>query len=146
VTTLVHAPRWVRRDARIYSYGMPCSYCGTHWGGYPNGCPVATCLACDTPQCLGNGLGRGTCGVCYLGLLPGWSGSNRGCGYKGCHDRAIAMAPRMGHVCASHALRAKHSRTETVAEYIVQRLAERDSAWILATAPLAQPTYGYVTR
>lgn len=85
-----------------------------------------TCLWCGTPQCSGNGLGRGQCGVCYHGLLPGWSGSHAGqpCSYKGCPHPAVGRFPRMGQVCAAHA---EHILGP---EYLAARLADRDKNWV----------------
>ena len=125
-------PRYVRKDARV-SAGSSCRLCGTAWGGYPTReCPVTICKACDTPQCLGNGLGHGACGICHVGLLPGWSGSDLECGYKGCTNRAVAFAPRVGTCCAEHALRARTSPKKiTIAEYIVEQLVLCGKNWEL---------------
>lgn len=102
--------RYVRKDTRVPPHG--CKFCGTAWGQpSATGCCATTrCLACKTLQCMGNGLGRGQCGICLIGLLPGWSGSDRPCGYKGCKERAIAVAPRVKAVCAAHAERAIHGK------------------------------------
>lgn len=127
------ALRYVPALARIHTRegAFGCRWCGTAWGqpSRSGECERTTCLACKTPQCMGHGLGRGTCGVCFVGLLPGWSGNNdRPCGYKGCGEKAVALAPRMGAVCASHAARAKHDKRRTVAEYIQHNVAAlRDS-------------------
>jgi hypothetical protein len=91
-------------DQRRNAVAWGCSYCGTAWGqrnatGY---CEKTVCLACETPQCMGNGLARGQCGFCYHGILPGWSGSNRPCGYKGCEERAVAACSRVRYACAAH--------------------------------------------
>jgi hypothetical protein len=131
--------RMVRRDARIPSdYG--CTFCGTCWGqpSRSGHCDATQCKACGSVQCMGNGLGRGQCAICFAGLLPGWSGTDRACGYKGCKERAIAAAPRVGYVCGTHALRAIHNRTgggQTVAEHIRRCLDVAPLMWVFVTAP-----------
>ena len=117
--------RWVRKDRRIYEFSH-CTYCGTAWGGYPNRqCPTSTCLACGTTQCLGNGLGHGACSVCYIGMLPGWSGTDKPCGYKGCTHRAVAFVGGVPKVaCQAHLGR------NGKAGHIAKHLAERTQAWV----------------
>lgn len=89
------------------STGPSCSFCG-RWG---RDCEPATCLGCGATQCHGNGGARGTCAVCHFGILPGWSGSDRACAYKGCSNRAaFRYVPRVGDVCSSCASRAKLAR------------------------------------
>lgn len=74
---------------------------------------------------MSNGLGHGTCGVCHVGLLPGWAGnSNRVCGYKGCGKPAVAEAKRVKHVCGDHLIRAGIN--------IPAALARREREWVLA--------------
>jgi hypothetical protein len=97
--------RFVRKERRVYDFSL-CRLCGSAGGCSAPRCSRAVCLACGTPQCHSNGLGNGTCGVCYVGLLPGWSGSDRPCGYKGCGERAVARAPRVGLCCRQHMQRA----------------------------------------
>ena len=118
--------RFVRRDRRIYEFSH-CILCGTGYGG-PRGqkCRVTTCLACSTPQCMVNGLGRGSCGICLVGFLPGWAGmTSQVCGYKGCGQQAVAYAPRVKRVCKGHLARAG------LAEKIAAALADRDRTWVL---------------
>ena len=118
-------PRWVRKDRRIYDFSL-CTYCGTAWGGFPNRqCPLTTCRACGTTQCLGNGLANGTCAVCYIGLLPGWSSSSGWlCGYKGCGRDAVArVGGQAKFACAEHLAR------NGKADYVARAVAERDRAW-----------------
>jgi hypothetical protein len=40
--------------------------------------------------------------VCLVGIVPDWSGWRRDCGYAGCHEQAVARAPRVGQVCFAH--------------------------------------------
>jgi hypothetical protein len=123
--------RWARRDRYRSEHG--CRYCGR----FGADCAIAVCDACGSPQCHGNGLGRGQCSICYVGLLPGWSGHDRPCSRKGCRQRAVAEAPRAGNVCAEHALIAvcvaagKGRERQTVAEYVQRRLEERAKQWEL---------------
>jgi len=113
-----------------------CRYCGTMWGMQPDhtghvACPPTTCLACGSRQCMGNGLGHGTCSICYIGLLPGWSGTDRPCSYKGCNEKAIAL---VGH--GSHAYRCRtHLERGKYLGYVSKRLAERGSAWVETQEP-----------
>jgi len=132
---------YIRKDLRRVSADS-CPNCA-RWskGGRP--CDVVSCLACGASQCHGNGSARGACAVCLIGVLPGWSGCDRFCGYKGCQNRGIAFAPRMGRVCAEHALRARQgSRLEThngravrlpctVAQFVFDRTENRNQAWRL---------------
>lgn len=64
---------------------------------------VAICMMCGSPQCHGNGLGRGQCSLCYVGLLPGWSGSIGKCSYARCGKPAVARGRGHRMVCKSHA-------------------------------------------
>lgn len=123
---MCHTPRYVRRDSRVAPSSL-CTLCGTHWGGYPSRvCPVTTCLACGSPQCMVNGLGRGQCSICYVGLLSGWSGNDKPCGYKGCSSRAVARVGNgaRAYVCASHLAHKKPG-------YVPAQLADRDRTWVL---------------
>jgi hypothetical protein len=88
-------------------------------------------MLCATPQCFQNGGGNGCCKVCHHGWLPGWSrgyspGTARTCGYKGCENEPVATC-RKKAVCMEHAKRIKASKTQTLAEYVVERIAHRDS-------------------
>jgi hypothetical protein len=124
--------RYVRKDRRIYDFSS-CGYCGTGYGTKP-GCRHVECPACGSPQCHGNGSGHGTCSVCLHGMLPGWSGNDRACGYKGCTHRAIARAPRVGFVCHEHMDRATvhvYGSRLTLAAYVARRIADRDREWVL---------------
>lgn len=137
--------RYIRKGARVYTYthhSEPkwCRWCGTGYGiaqsRPPYECAHTTCLACGSGQCMGNGLGRGQCGICLIGLLPGWSGTNRQCGYKGCPEKAIAACDRVGFCCRKHTTRATNGRLYeskkpiTVAEYIAARLADREREYV----------------
>lgn len=134
---------YVRKDLRRVSADS-CPNCA-RWSKGGQACAIATCLACGSPQCHGNGSARGSCSVCLIGVLPGWSGCDRPCGYKGCQKRGIAFAPRMGRVCAEHALRARQgTRVQTVngravrvpctvAQYVFDRTEARGQAWRLVS-------------
>jgi len=112
--------RFVRKDRRIYDFSL-CKACGT--AGFTSGtCTAVVCKACLTVQCHSNGGGNGRCSVCYVGLLPGWSGTNCGCSRKDCDQRAVAIA-RKRAVCANH--------LGKTADDIAQRLAEREKSWVL---------------
>ena len=132
---------YVRKDLRRSSADS-CPHCA-RWskGGKP--CEIVSCLACGSPQCHGHGSARGACAVCLIGVLPGWSGCDRPCGYKGCERHGIAFASRVGRVCVEHALRARHgSRLQTVngriqrtpctvAQFVFDRTENRGQAWLL---------------
>lgn len=116
--------RYVRFNARICEHSL-CKLCGTAGGCSPSGCGRVTCLACGSPQCSSNGLGRGQCSICYVGILPGWSSWQQTCGYKGCGVQAVARIGGLpSAVCAHHLERRKPG-------YIAARIAERDKGWIL---------------
>jgi hypothetical protein len=69
------------------------------------------------------------CIICLVGIMPNWSGWRRGCGYTGCHEQAVAKAPRVGWVCAEHLDHPKRwwgGKQISVAEDIAHRLAIRD--------------------
>lgn len=80
---------------------------------------------------MGNGLGHGTCSICHVGILPGWSlrAKEKKCFYKGCNGEAVALSGR-GGVCREHLGRAKTGKV-TLAEYIGQCIAERSRKWVL---------------
>lgn len=86
-----------------------CALCGSFYGVVAprRVCETTACLACGSRQCLSRGLGNGQCGVCYYGLLPGWSGWDHPCGYKDCPHRAVARVGRgrRAYVCRGHLLR-----------------------------------------
>ncbi len=81
---------------RMYRWPQ-CRFCGM---ASDRDCPGVICLACGSRICHGYGLGNGCCPVCYHGIFPTWSGWDRECGYKRCHERAVAKVPRMGTACA----------------------------------------------
>ena len=88
--------------------GNGCDLCGSMSVSAGRVCDATTCAACGTRQCMSNGFGRGQCSVCYVGLLPGWSGfDQRVCGYKHCGRPAIASAERVHFVCSEHLERTK---------------------------------------
>lgn len=125
------APRWVRKDVRIYDFshckacGVACGDAKTH-GGY---CSVTTCLACGSPQCMQAGGSNGQCGICYHGLLVGWSGWKKVCGYKGCNEQAVAAVPGKRYACKEHL--ARRGTDALIAKY----LAERPAHWRMFVDP-----------
>ena len=127
--------RWAKLDSmrwkRDVQGGRGCRYCLNSGQGDVD-CKPATCQACGSVQCLHAGSG-GRCGVCLVGIVEGWSGWNRPCGYRGCSERAVAEAPRVRNVCAEHALKARTTfgAKVTLAEYIRVRLEERAKNWTL---------------
>lgn len=98
-----------------------CSYCGR---AQANDCRRAQCLACGSYVCLGD---SSNCPLCLIGIIPGWSGSNRPCGYKHCDQPAVAKADRIHSTCAGHVRRAK-SNGRTVFEYISQHVHDATQA------------------
>jgi hypothetical protein len=110
---------------------MGCTFCGSMRSSQD--CEAVACLGCGAVQCHGNGLGRGTCRACHYGILPGWSGSDCRCSYKGCASRAtFRYVPRVGNVCAAHAERAKVGSAKrgfkTLREYAADKRALLPSA------------------
>lgn len=115
--TITHTDRpgrWVHRE---HGNGGGCRYCGRY---SERDCAPATCAACGTVQCHGNGAGKGTCFVCHNGWLPGWSHDHRvqECGYNGCSEPTVSYAPRVGRVCRAHLGRAT---TRVCPEYVRAR-------------------------
>ena len=106
-----------------------CVYCGTHYGfsSHPSinsplypACEIVACLACEIPQCHGNGFRNGECSFCS-GLLPGWSGWNRPCSRVGCDKQAVIVW-RKRNVCYTHAGDVIKERIASVrAEYAALR-------------------------
>ena len=118
--------RWVRKDRRVYDFST-CKLCGSACGVVKPAvqCAATTCLACGSRQCMSNGLARGTCSICLVGLLPGWSGTDRSCSYAGCAERAVARADgQNAYRCCFHLERGKW------AGYAAARLAEREKYWV----------------
>lgn len=118
-------PRYVRKNSLVIE-SSHCKLCGTHYGEKLGACPTTTCLACESRQCMENGLGRGQCGICYIGLLPGWSGTNRKCDFKDCKFDAVARADGTNRFrCKVHLERGKW------AGYVAKRLMDRDRNWLI---------------
>lgn len=115
--------RYVRKTRRIYDFSL-CKLCGTA-GGTCGTCGRTTCLLCGSPQCSSNGLRDGQCPICYHGLLPGWSGSDCKCTYKGCNKTAVARGRGRRPICMDHAIH------QFGPDYVAKRLSERDTAWDL---------------
>lgn len=90
--------RWVRREERRLFGKQQCKFCASF---FP--CGRSTCLRCNSVVCSSHGLARGQCPICYHGLLTGWSGNDRLCGYKGCGQPGVARGRGRKPVCAYHA-------------------------------------------
>ena len=125
------AARYIRTDRRIYA-DAHCLLCGANYGicrGERRVCRPATCKACGSAQCSVNGLGRGQCGICAVGLLSGWSGSDVPCDYTGCTEPAIARVDGVNkRRCRAHLERGKW------AGYIAKRLEDRDRTHVVVDA------------
>ena len=123
MTTTTIKPRYIRkRQNPVFKPDQQCAACGTFWGDYGRACcPVTTCKLCESPQCMGNGIGRGQCNICLSGLLPGWAGSEGVCGYKSCGQPAVALGRGRKYVCYGHA----------VHQELIRDMAERDTRWVL---------------
>lgn len=127
---------YVRKDRRVYP-DAHCLLCGNNYGickGEHRAHPPTKCAACGTPQCWTNGMSRGQCSVCYIGLLDQRFGSRK-CGYKNCGKEAIAAAPRVKYVCVDHAQTTKTNnrviKDQTIAQYVQAQIVEnRDKFWI----------------
>lgn len=94
-------------QARLFEPANQCRYCGTFWGSnhdaHGRACLTSTCLACGAVVCQGEGLGQGTCPVCYRGWLTNWHhGYDQKCGYKNCNEEAVADQARVGRACKKH--------------------------------------------
>lgn len=131
VTVASGPGRWVHRGpygGQRYGWAQ-CRYCGRAQNG---DCRAVDCLLCGTTQCHGNGGGDGCCSVCHFGYLPDWSrtAEEAVCGYTGCEESAVATAPRVRRVCASHASRAAvhlPGGRIPLADYATVQCAERDA-------------------
>lgn len=109
-----------------------CRYCGTAWGGRVDetgrhACEATTCRLCGVRTCMGYGLGNGTCPVCLVGLLDGWSSSSGAC-YRGARFRSCpnprAAFIRQRFVCLSHVTPAL---VETATRMLDECLEKRDA-------------------
>lgn len=108
-----------------------CPHCGTYGDGHNTPCRATTCMACGTTQCMGNGSARGTCAICYIGRLPGWSWLGRDrCGYARCQGETVATAPRVRRTCRDHLAR---SGGATIIEHA---LAARERNWEVVGSPV----------
>jgi len=91
-------------------------------------------------------MGRGQCGVCFIGLLDAFTIPK--CGYKGCSNDAVSAAVRVGYACSAHLDKPYQSKNayreaKTTREYIADRLAERSKQWEEITFDLnAMPVMG----
>ena len=123
--------RYVKKNRQINA-DSHCLLCGACYGILKGGrrrCAVMTCLACGSAQCSVNGLGRGQCGICAVGLLSGWSGSNVQCDYTGCPESAIARVDGANkRRCRAHLERGKWMG------YIARRLEDRDQTHVVVDA------------
>ena len=122
--SMIIVPRYVRRNGMVHPTAT-CLLCGVYYGELrpERACPVSICLACGSPQCLYNGLGRGQCSICLCGLLDGYS--VRMCGYTHCGKSAILAAPRVKYACRDHAIQKRLLLS------VEKSLSERDRLWIL---------------
>lgn len=126
-------PRWVRKNgASDYARSEGCPCCGSMRGRGP--CEVSVCRACGSHVCHSYGGANGSCPVCLFGLILGWSGAETmPCGYKGCADKAVARAPRVGACCARHLGKASVSLPRgrvTLAEYVAEQLRQRSARFV----------------
>ena len=101
--------RWVSTHLRIFD-ARQCVHCGrfdpdSRTADGRAVCSTVTCLMCGARQCHGNGGGSGQCRICYVGILPGWSGWDQQCSYKGCLHEAVARGRGRKPVCRAHAER-----------------------------------------
>ncbi len=83
-----------------------CRYCGTRYGVDTDeegrkACRATSCLGCGVRVCMSNGLGSGSCPVCYFGLLAGWSGAIGPCQRVRCDNVRVALERRR-YVCGDH--------------------------------------------
>jgi hypothetical protein len=112
-----------RANSGVYKWSQ-CRFCGR---AQDRDCKPVECLLCGSRVCHGYG---SKCRICLYGWIPGWhrpGGTEGGqCSYKGCERDAVANATRTRRVCVEHAKRAKVHGV-TLAEYVVQRIAHRDS-------------------
>lgn len=118
--------RFIRKNRQIYDFSC-CKLCGTAWGNYPNKqCPQTICLLCGSKQCLVNGLGRGSCGICLRGILTGWGiGPNVKCNFRGCKNPPVAFGKNgKTFVC-------KYHFEHQFPNFLEKRLTERAINWIL---------------
>lgn len=92
--------RWIRKNQNPVFDPQQCPYCGS----FSCSRAIAVCKMCGSPQCMGNGLGCGQCSICYVGLLPGWSGSDGGrCAYVRCQGEPVARGRGRKLICKAHA-------------------------------------------
>jgi hypothetical protein len=109
--------RFLRRDRLVYDFST-CALCGTAWGSHSEKkCARSVCAVCGTAQCQGNGARDGTCAICYVGLLPGWSHP------EPCRCRAAAQAVwHKRSYCLQHLPKTARLEAE-------QYLARRGELW-----------------
>lgn len=99
--------RLIRKEPYNIFDPKQCRYCGSFYGTVEPGprgcrqCRPSTCLLCGSRVCMTYGLARGTCPVCYIGLLPGWSGNDCRCQRKGCTNKAAGVY-RKRRLCRDH--------------------------------------------
>lgn len=120
--------RFIRKNYLTWNGAVnSCRLCGSYTIVPPEvECRPTTCLWCGSRQCMSNGLGNGTCSICFHGLLPGWSGTEgKICSFKNCNQPAIARG-RQGkkYVCKDHV---EHQ----FPGYLTARLTDRDKQWYL---------------
>ena len=126
--TSVVEGRWVSKE-RLIQHEDHCLLCGANYGiarGEPRACRTTVCLACGSIQCMINGLAWGTCSICYIGLLSGWSDNGaRKCQYKRCGNKAIAYCDGLHKFrCKDHLERGKWQG------YVARQLQDRSRNWL----------------
>jgi hypothetical protein len=119
---------WISKNRHI-RHDAHCLLCGDYYGicaGEKRAHPPSICKACGTPQCWTNGLARGQCSICLIGLLDRFSA--RKCGYAGCGHDAVAAVPRVKYACKTHLAQAKIGGI-AAEQYVTQRLNDRSKNW-----------------
>ena len=89
-----------------------CSDCGSVYGIVGNGhdCGSSICSLCGAVVCMSYGLAKGTCPICYHGMLSGWSHGraereyNGKCSYKHCVEKYVAYGRGRKPICKVHAI------------------------------------------
>lgn len=75
----------------------------THSWGCTQGA-YQLCLGCGARVCACHGMARGTCPLCFVGLLTNYVKSDAHCSFAGCKGWGIADGRRgKRYVCFAHA-------------------------------------------
>lgn len=124
---LVAVGRWVKAGPILTGRGR-CVFCGAANKG--SACPERTCRLCGTVQCASI---TGECRVCRHGYLAADPATveDRLCGRKQCKAGAVARAPRVRRVCATHAavtsIQVGRNTSMTLTTYAATRIVIRDA-------------------